>query len=109
MAGRPKRVFTAEDKVLIKEYALNCSRSNTIAKALDIPMNSLKRHFGKDIEKWQAQGKVKLKAVQVKLANTNASMAMFLGKNDLKQSDKRDIKADVTVTLAKSIHDAMKG
>jgi len=106
--GRPKRVFTEEDIALIQEFAGNNCHLNTIALALNIPMNSLKRHFGKEIAHWKAKGKIKLRDYQMKLAEKNPSMAMFLGKNMLNQTDKRDIKADVTVSLAGSIHEAMK-
>jgi uncharacterized protein Veg len=109
LAGRRKRVFTDDDIALIKQYALNNCHNKTIATALDIPNASLNRHFGKKIALWKAQGKVKLREHQMKLAEKNPSMAIFLGKNTLNQTDKHGIKADVTVSLASSIHEAMKG
>jgi hypothetical protein len=89
MAGRPKRVFSDEEKAKIKEMALNNCRDNTIAGALDIPINSFKRHFGKLCKKKRTEFRTKLRAHQAKLAETNPAMAIFLGKNELNQTDKQ--------------------
>lgn len=96
MAGRPKRVFTDEEIQLMEQYARNNCYDNTIAVALDIPMNSLKRHYGKKIQRWRAQGKVDLRHTQRLLAQTSSDMAKFLGKNELKQVDRQEIKQETT-------------
>ncbi len=89
--GRPKRTFTDEDITLIEEYArLNC-QNNTIATALDIPLMTLKRRFGKKIIRWRAQSKVKLRKNQSNLSKTSSDMAKFLGTNVLGQVVKQVI------------------
>lgn len=92
MAGRPKRVFTKAEIAKIRRYALNNSKTGTIAEALNIPFNSLNRHFGKKMTFWRAEGKVKLKQIQRRMANTSTQMAIWLGKQDLGQVDKQDIR-----------------
>ena len=88
-----KRTFTDKEEQLIKEYALNNCLTNTIAVALDIPLMTLKRRYGKKLRHWRAQGKVELRKHQVKLAEHNPAMAMFLGKQArwLGQVDKQVI------------------
>lgn len=44
--ARPKRVFSANEKELIEEYALNNCHIDTIALALNIAKNTLIRHYG---------------------------------------------------------------
>ena len=47
-------------------------------------------------EAGKEEGKVSLRRTQFRLAQTNAAMAIFLGKNILDQTDKQDITANVT-------------
>ena len=91
MAGRPKRVFSKAEITKIQRYARNNSKSETIASALDIPVNSLKRHFGRKMTIWRAEGKVNLKHIQQRMAKTSTQMAIWLGKQDLEQVDKQVI------------------
>ena len=90
-AGRPKRVFSDEEVALIKDYAHNNCLTNTIAVALNIPLMTLKRHFGKKLTTWRAQGKIELRQNQRNLSKISATMAQFLGKNELDQTDKQII------------------
>lgn len=90
-AGRPKRVFTDEEITLIEQYAYNNCLTNTIAVALNIPLMTLKRHFGKKLTTWRAQGKIQLRQNQRNLSKISATMAQFLGKNELDQTDKQII------------------
>ena len=88
--ARPKRVWTDEQKQLIDEYARNNCHIDTIALALGVPKESLVRSFGTIISQKRAQGRIELRQAQRKQINTPA-MAIFLGKNELNQSDKQDI------------------
>lgn len=98
MAGRPKRVFTEEQKSQITQMALDNCHFETIAMALEIPVNTLKRHFGRFIRQKRAQGRIELRRTQRKLADSNPAMAIFLGKNELNQEDKKTIKQEGTIT-----------
>jgi len=92
--ARPKRQFTDEEEQKIEQYARNNCYDRTISTALDIPIMTLKRRFGTKIRRWRAQGKVELREVQRKLAKTSPDMAKFLGKNELGQVDKQEIKTE---------------
>ena len=105
MAGRPKRQFSDEEIELITEYALNNCRDNTIATALDIPINSFRRHFGKLCKQKRTEFRVNLRQYQSSLAKTNPAMAIFLGKNELGQVDKQVIADE---TQAKELNEAEK-
>lgn len=69
---------------------------------------TLQRHpeIGEALDSGKEQGKTSLRRTQFRLAEKNAAMAIFLGKNYLDQTDKQDITAsvtaDVTVTDARS-------
>ena len=87
--ARPKVTFTDDMIEKIEYYAgLNC-KSQTIASALDIPVSTLKRRFGRLMKKCRAQYKLKLMEKQNKLSENSADMAKFLGKNYLDQTDKQ--------------------
>jgi hypothetical protein len=103
--GRPKRTFNDKDITLIEEYArLNC-QNNTIAVALNIPLMTLKRRFGKEIMRWRALSKVDLRLNQRNLAKTSSDMAKFLGTNVLNQVAKQEI---VTEYKAKEMTEVEK-
>lgn len=99
MAGRPKRVFTNELKALIEQMALDNCHIDTIGLALDIPKNTLIRHFGTFIRQKRAEGRTRLRLYQVKMSKTNPAMAIFLGKNELEQEDKKTIKNEGSLML----------
>lgn len=62
--------------------------------------------IGEALEKGKEEGKTSLRRTQFKLAQKNAAMAIFLGKNYLDQTDRQDINqsvsVDMTVTDARS-------
>ena len=91
MAGRPKRVFTEQQKAEIEQMALDNCHIDTIGMALGIAKNTLIRHYGTFIKQKRAEGRVGLRRKQCKLADNNPAMAIFLGKNELDQTDKQII------------------
>lgn len=64
-----------------------------------------KRHyempFAECFKKYSSLGKVSLRRTQFKLAQRNASMAIWLGKQYLGQRDVQELKADVNTTESK--------
>lgn len=92
--ARPKRQFSDEIIQEIETMALNNCHFDTIAIALEIPLTSLKRRFGRFIRQKRAEGRVKLRANQVKLSVNHPAMAIFLGKNELNQVDKQIIQTE---------------
>ena len=90
-AGRPKVKWTNAQIEQIDDLAsINC-KDYTIAECLDVSLMSLKRHFGKRMIQKRAQGRVKLRQYQEGMAKTSPAMAIFLGKNELNQTDRQDI------------------
>ena len=113
MAGRPKREFTIEENAQIEQMALDNCHIDTIAMALGIVKNTLVRHFGPFIKQKRAKGRTDLRRTQRKLAEANPAMAIFLGKNELNQTDKwehiHDIfNAPMADDVAKVIQDKMR-
>ena len=89
--ARPKREFTQHEKNLIARYALNGGKNNTIAMALNMPVNTLTNRFDKLLKKCRAKRKLKLAGYQTRQSKTSSDMAKFLGKNELGQVDKQTI------------------
>jgi hypothetical protein len=69
---------------------------------------TMKRHpeIAEALDRGKEQGRTSLRRTQFRLAEKNAAMAIFLGKNYLDQTDKQDInasvQADVKVSDARS-------
>lgn len=91
MAGRPKSSFSNEEVQQIEDYALDGCKTGTIATLMDIPYNTLNRHFGKNMHKKRCERKQILLENQNRMSKTNPAMAIFLGKNVLDQTDKQEI------------------
>lgn len=90
MAGRPKRKFTDEQVKEMEKYALAGCQNKTIAHIMGIPIDTLTRHFATLLTKKRCERKYNLRMAQNKLAKTNPAMAIFLGKNELEQTDKQE-------------------
>ena len=91
MAGRPKRVFTPEELQGIERYArINCN-TETIADGMNIPITTLKRHFGRKLTHWRASGKLNMRVNLHKQAENSAQTAIFIAKNELGMVDKQEI------------------
>ena len=89
--GRPKRVFSTKELQLIEQYARNNSLTGTIATALDISVNTLKRAFGRKLKMWRALGKVEMRDNLYKQAARSPQTAIFIAKNELGMVDKQEI------------------
>ena len=89
--ARPKKTFTDKDMQSIEEMALNNCHLDTIAMALDIAKTTMVRRFGTLIKRKRAEGRIRLRGYQNKLAENNSQMAIFLGKNELDQTDRQEI------------------
>lgn len=91
----PKPCKIEIDWSLVKKLAgLHCS-TDEIACFLEVPMHKLERDcdskfgvtLGAALKEWRKGGKVSLRRNQWKLAEKNAAMAIFLGKQYLGQID----------------------
>ena len=90
--ARPLRKFTDKQIVEMQKYALEGCQNNTIATLMDIPIVTLERRFGKLLTKKRCERKYKLRRDQNKAAKAgNPALLIFLGKNELGQTDKQEI------------------
>lgn len=97
MAGRPRIQIDKTD--FEKLCGLQCTEEE-IATFFNCSVDSIERWCRREYKKNFAEvfsekrgiGKISLRRNQWKLAETNAAMAIFLGKNYLGQSDDRSIR-----------------
>lgn len=91
-AGRPKKEIDKDE--FEKLCALQCTKEE-ISGWFDISDDTLERwckrtyneNFAVVFSKKREKGKISLRRAQFQLAQKNASMAIFLGKNYLQQTD----------------------
>lgn len=90
--GRPFLTINDRGKKLIETLAGYMCTDEEIANALEVTVDTLtnqrnKGTFSECKQKGLAKGKVSLRRMQFHLAERNASMAIWLGRNILGQSD----------------------
>ena len=85
--GRPQKEIDVEQ--LEKLAALQCTYDE-IAAWFGVDKSTISRRFATEINEGREKGKISLRRKQWKLADTNANMAIFLGKNYLGQKDHQD-------------------
>lgn len=85
-AGRPKKVI---DYIQVEKLAALMCTQQEIANFLDLNVRTLQRdsEFSRIYKKGMDKGKMSLRRHQFKLAENNASMAIWLGKQHLDQTD----------------------
>lgn len=103
--GRPIKLISELGEALIETLAgFMCTDEEIAASMSDknerISVDTLTNEnngatFAECKEKGQAHGKASLRRNQFKLAESNATMAIFLGKNYLDQTDKQEVKTDI--------------
>lgn len=90
MAGRPKKEidYTAVEKLA----NIQCTQEE-IASFLELSVRTLQRdeEFCRIYKKAQDNGKMSLRRMQFKLADKNPTMAIWLGKQYLKQRDNIEV------------------
>ena len=98
--GRPLRVFSDEQMTEMQRLAFNGCQNNTIASIMDIPIDTLEARFKKLLTKKRCERKFKLRRQQNEAAeNLVPSVLIFLGKNDLGQTDKNETKHSGQIDL----------
>ena len=90
--GRPFLTINERGKKLIETLAGFMCTDEEVASALGVTVDTLLNKRNKETfleckQKGQDRGKVSLRRMQFKLAEKNAAMAIFLGKNLLGQTD----------------------
>jgi len=95
--GRPLAKIDAE--VVRKLAGYGCTVSE-IAAVVDCDKRTLERRFAAVMEKGREHGKASLRRQQFKLANAgNATMLIWLGKQQLGQRDRQDVTSDGTLRV----------
>lgn len=91
--GRPKKVIDYE--TVEKLASIMCTQEE-IASFLDISTRTLQRNkeFCRIYKKGLESGKMSLRRSQFNMAQTNTTMAIWLGKQYLGQTDKNEVKND---------------
>ena len=80
------------DLKALESLAGMCATDEEIAGFFDVNVRTIERRkkepaFAEAMERGRAKGKLNLRRIQLKLAETNPAMAIFLGKQLLGQSD----------------------
>lgn len=113
MAGRPTKELDAEQ--FEKLCFIQCTQEE-ICDVLNVDPKTLsawiKRHYNADYsstyKRFSAGGKMSLRRAQMKLAEKNATMAIWLGKQYLNQRDSFEIEHtdDTLLEYMRSMRDA---
>ena len=98
MAGRPKKVIDYE--AVEKLANIQCTQEE-IASFLNLSVRTLQRdeEFCRIYKKGQDNGKMSLRRIQYKLAEKNATMALWLGKQYLGQKDTFEVESKQLVKV----------
>jgi len=96
MAGKPKIIWTEEQIDQIKQMALDNCHTETIARSLGTTSDTIKAHFSKLLKRKRAEGRAILRRSQHEMALKQPVMAIWLGKQELEQTDRQDHKHTLT-------------
>lgn len=105
-AGKPKTIISPEEMEKAEELAFEGHQNGTICDILDWNHSFIdgRKDIKKKLTKKRAERKVWLRKTQNSTAGgrgrSAVTMQIFLGKNELNQADKQDIKHDVSENLA---------
>ena len=109
--GRPKKTYTKEQVKKIEECAFHGCQTETIATLTGIPASTLRDNFRGFLAKKRAERKLELRKAQDRQAQVgNSAILIFLGKNELEQSDTKDqnINAQIEIKPVLTIEEIKK-
>ncbi len=92
--GRPRIQMDPEQVENLAEFG--CTTLE-IAKFFKCDESTVRKRYKEEMARGREKMKIKLRQIQFKLAETNAAMSIFLGKNYLAQTDRQSI--DLTGNL----------
>lgn len=108
--ARPFKLKDEQLKILEQLAAINCSYEE-MGAVMGINPSNLTRNYAQLIESGRAKGRMSLKRKQYEMANGgNVALLIWLGKQLLGQSDKREdkIEARVEESPSKELTDLFK-
>jgi hypothetical protein len=98
--SRHKREFKDEIYDKVEELALKGLKNMSISTHLNIPENTFTRHFAALCSKKRVERKLKILEWQMKRAEAgDTTMLIWLGKNELEQTDKQNIEHSGGLTV----------
>ena len=115
MAGRGcKTVISDEDMAKAEEYAFEGCSNHDIAAMIGVPVETLRdnKEIRPILDKKRAERRRWLHQAQNKHTLTTPVMSIFLGKNELGQTDKQEVRHGVdeaTASLLNMIDGASRG
>lgn len=116
VSGRPKKEISQKQfeemcKVQCTENEICAILGIGIDKLLSWCLETYNDTFSNVYKKFSENGKMSLRRAQMRLAQTNASMAIWLGKNMLGQTDKVDValKEEDDDPITKAIKESLNG
>jgi len=107
MAGRPKKQI--DYQAVEKLASIQCTQEE-IANFLELSVRTLQRddEFCRIYKKGQDNGKMSLRRIQYKLAEKNPTMAIWLGKQYLRQRDNIEVEHDMQNGILNDLIGALK-
>lgn len=109
LKGRPKKKFTEEQIWRIEQMAFDQCHTRTIAEALCLSQDTIKRHFASFLTQKRAEGRAALRRMQMAMSRNNVTMQIWLGKQYLDQVDKNEQTHGITDALADLIREVSSG
>ena len=97
--GRPEKILTPEELELMDQMAKDGCRHRTISVVLGVSRDNLRKNHMKRLHQKAAEGRVELRADQRRMSKTQPALAIFLGKNRLGQTDKRELGVSGEISL----------
>lgn len=98
--GRPPLEI---DEEMVEKLASICCTMNEMASILECSVDTLERRFADIIEKGRSKGKSSLRRKQYEVAmGGNPTMLIWLGKQQLGQTDKRSVEVNQNLDIVNS-------
>lgn len=96
--SRPKGSVIPLDEKKIEQYAKAGASNREIADSLGVDESVIRRRMVKLLRKARADRKIMVRTWQTQQAQKNPALAIWIGKNELGQCDKQEIKHSGEVT-----------
>ena len=112
--GRKRKVLNATGLRVVEALAMVMCTEDEIAACLGIKADTLhaphnEKAFLESLKKGRECGKMSLRRHQFELSKTNATMAIWLGKQYLGQTDKVTVEGEVKESALDKICNAIEG
>lgn len=112
--GRPRMLLNERGAAVVKRMAEIMCTNEEIADVLGVGVDLITNDNNNAVfqaakREGQVRGKMSLRRKQFALAEKNANMAIFLGKNYLDQKDKQEVKSTLFGGLSFGFDDELMG